>query len=105
MTTVNKGIHGWTADSEHELDGKRVLRMYTMKSSRGGIVTNVNAGVISLDGRGFTYELFGDFNETVLRNAGRATEKTIRNQHEIAVSMIDGIRARALAYYAAKEPA
>lgn len=101
-TTMGKGRDGWKAETTIELDAPYILRISTYKSSRG-LVTNATRykaerGMIS-------FEMFGDFNQTVILSGARCTEKSVATQHAAALADVEGIKAKCAAYYAGKAAA
>ena len=115
MTTMKKDIrNGWRAEDSFPLgegmDGKtlcpRTLDITTSKNYNGKLVTSA---MCSLRNNGFTCHAFGfggggDFRETIIADAVSCTEKTVAAQHALAMQQIDAIKARAVAFYAAKQP-
>lgn len=103
MNKAFKGRDGWQMESEVALDGVRVLRVSTLKGSRG-LRCSVTAVTPHADGKSYTWVMFGDFQETLLADrAARCTEKTVNEMHARAMADIENVKTRALAFYAAKE--
>ncbi len=104
--TAAKGFHGWKAEQYIPLDGNRVLRVYTLKSSSGKLVTMATAGAVSHDAgfACFSFLMGGDFSERILATDTRATEKAINAQHAAALApeAIGPVLARCAAHYAPK---
>ncbi len=97
---ISKGRDGWEAVAEVELDSERWLRVGTHKT-QGGIVTNIQA--IRLDDHDcYSFVLFQDYNARVMNKGARCTEKTISSLHNAVMDTIEGYRALALEFYAAK---
>lgn len=103
QATMRKGREGWEAESEIPLIGRRVLKVHTRKTSRG-LRCSASAVELSADGRSYTWVMFGDFGEKLADNpTARCTEKTVKEMHAAALVDIEAVKARALAFYAAKE--
>ena len=102
-TTMGKGRDGWKAETTIELEAPYIMRISTYKSSRG-LVTNATR--YKSDGKGMiSFEMFGDFNQTITLTNARCTEKTVAAQHAAALADVEGIKAKCAAYYAGKAAA
>ena len=106
-TVISKSMRGnWEAETCIELGQKnRELQITTTKSDRG-VYTSASVVTINSDDEGhkwITFAVFGDFRETLIVEAKRCTEKTVREQHDVVLKDIESIKARALHFYAAKD--
>lgn len=102
QATMRKGREGWEAETEIPLIGRRVLKVHTRKTSRG-LRCSASAVELSADGLSYTWVMFGDFGEKLADNpTARCTEKTVKEMHAAALVDIEAVKARALAFYAAK---
>jgi hypothetical protein len=110
-TCVTKGRNGWKAVTKLPLSDKQVLTIKTCRrpaSFGGQLDTTAEVGsineygslthVMSLGKRG---DFKGDFRTTLCQRAlPRATEKTVREQHEKVLANLDEVKASAIRYYA-----
>jgi hypothetical protein len=101
-TKVSQGSCGWRAETRLQLNDKQALKVDTYKDSRGVVTT---ATVIEpTDGGGFHWKPMTDFHERMREGAGlRCTEKTVRSEHAAALTDIEPVKARAVAFYAAQK--
>jgi hypothetical protein len=103
LSRVFKGRDGWQAETEVPLVGRKILTIDTRKGSRG-LRTAITGVTLAEDGRSTTWMMFGDFSEKIDAAPGtRCTEKTVREAHNAALLGVEGLKTRALAFYAAKE--
>lgn len=102
-TRIFKGRDGWEARSLFDMDNGRVLILDTHKTT-GGVVQHAMVNKRTMDGMGFEWDIFGDFSKRTVLKGLRCTEKTIREQHALALAGIEATTETALAYYAAKAP-
>ena len=97
MTQVSKGRDGFQAKDSIQLDGKRFLEVMTSKSG-GRLGTSAH---VAIHENGFvTWNMFGDFRERCMVTTQRCTEKSVTAQHATVMADIEGIKARAKAFYA-----
>jgi hypothetical protein len=83
QTDYNLDIHG----PDHE-DGKQTaLRVSTYKGSNGYIRST--AQVIYKSDMSVSFTVFRDFNKTLINEAGRATQKTLDQQHAKACQIVE----------------
>ena len=103
MTDINvyKSYYGNTADNTFPFDDGKAIRISTVKASNGKIVAS--ATVVTPTDSGFIYKVFDDFYYNPISVAGRATKKAIFDVQAAAIDMLDEIKAKARAFYAAKE--
>jgi hypothetical protein len=97
---------GWQANTDIPLEGTRVLRLHTSKHLVRGVAAGVStqASVHKVEGQFITHELFGDYSQTVARDAiSKCTEKSVTALHTKALAGLDAILAEVKAYYAAKD--
>lgn len=100
---VQKNIRGdWEAVTRMELGtANRVLEIRTGKGMR---CLYTNARVYTLDGGFMSTDLFGDFNKRLATdNGARCTEKSVRAQHEQALTVASVTLREAVAFYAGKD--
>lgn len=108
-TLKKSAFTGWIAESIHEIGpsadpvGVRVLKLSTYKDSSGRIASIARASVIE-DRGGYQVEttiVFQDYQKTVQRVEGRATEKNIVEAHKAALEVFPSFIDDAAAHYAA----
>lgn len=79
--------------------GERKLTVHTWKGSRGGVMTQASVSLHQPDGC-TSHILYGDYSERLADDRGaRCTEKTVREQHARILGGIDGVLAKAKAFY------
>lgn len=97
-----KGREGFEAESVFTLDAatQRVLIVTTSKT-RGGMT---NRFCVHVDkGDGFrTWDIFGDYNSRTEFKGVRCTDKTVRELHAQALSVVEQHLTKAAAHYANK---
>lgn len=97
-----KGRDGFEAETVFTLDAatQRVLIVTTCKT-QGGMT---NRFCVQVDkGDGFrTWDIFGDYNQRNEFKGTRCTEKTVRDLHAQALSVVGQHLAQAAAHYAKK---
>ncbi len=104
-TRVRKGHYGWEAETIVPLgffieDKPAELRLTTMKGGNGAIRT---IGAVQTHDDGFvTLRLYRDYHATVLSNHGRATEKAVTSQHDVALRDLETIKSNALFHHREK---
>lgn len=101
---LSKGRDGWTAGDRVQLSAlgaTRFLEIRTYKRSGGAIVST--ASVVKVEDGIVSFILFRDYRETVRIVKGMATEKAVASVHATAMDDIEAIKARATAFYAAKD--
>lgn len=104
MANVNKDMRGnWMAEDSIQLDDTRHLEVLTMKRSSGMLVTTVKA--VIKENNCSTYVPFQDYSDTLISSPLRCTSKNVATVHNEMMSFIEQVKAEALAFYAAKEPA
>lgn len=108
MTTrIRKGIHGWTAETDHRIGDDRVLSILTMKRSDGSLTTTATVHRLeTLRGMPMKSFAFGkDFHKAMLTEQVRCTEKAVAKQHADVLSHISTIKAAVEFHYAETEEA
>lgn len=98
-TKINKGFHGWVAETSVQLDDGHALQFTTMKRSSGGVSTTVTR--VKPTEYGYSFVAFQDFNMRVLSEPLRATEKAVADQHQRALALLDEIKAACDEHYSA----
>ena len=93
---ISKGREGWEAKTSIALDEPFILEINTYKSARG-LVTTANR--LKIEGNTMSFEMFGDFIETIIKSNKRCTEKTVKAQHVTALADVEGIKAKCAAFY------
>lgn len=82
-----------------ERKGERMLTVHTWKSGRGGVMTQASVSLHQPDGC-TSHVIFGDFSERLADDRGaKCTEKNVREQHARILSGIEGVLAKAKAFY------
>ena len=114
-THFSKGREGYealTTVDMPELGKGYQLRVSTHKRYAGGVTTSASCVEVMHDtGSGFTgfsFKMFGDFAaqvkvDGVALRAPRCTEKSVAEQHTVALAQIEVLKQSARDYYAAKE--
>jgi len=97
--TVTKRARGWHANTRVELAEPHVLEISTFKNDRGLVSV---AQRFKVDRGMKSFELFGDFNVTLMVSDNRCTEKSVRTQHSQALTRMDAILEECAAFYAKK---
>lgn len=97
-----KGREGFEAESVFALDQAthRVLIVTTCKNT-GGMISRFCVQIAKGDGIR-TWDIFGDYNERIVFKGTRCTEKTVRELHAQALSVVDHHLTQAAAHYATK---
>lgn len=104
-TRVYKSIRdGWVAESTtpllFQIEGKPTqLRLSTSK--RQGGVLETYASVQSFDDGFVTFRVFRDFSQRIIKDTMRCTEKSVRLQHDLALTMIEDVTSAALSHHKA----
>lgn len=75
-----------TATSYRKANGKD-WEISTYKSDNGILKTVAQSGKRSPDGRGFSFAMFSDPREVLIREQARATEKAVQDQHNRALKV------------------
>ena len=109
MTTrIYRDRDGWRAETQIDLEDRRVLKLRTSKCSMGRGLQTV-ATVWSYSGNGLLSHAmdlgtgYGDFREIVVTTpASRITEKLVTEQHDRLLKQVDAIRVQVGAFYALK---
>jgi hypothetical protein len=93
----------WSAESRLEFTGtNRVVKVSTHKRQGGLLVTS--ADVWHTEGGFDQWAPFSAFSEVMARSKpGRVTEKTINEQHHEAMTRINDVIERVVAFYMGKE--
>lgn len=106
-TKVAKNYHGkWFAESYVDMGtfdvaegGKRVLRISTTKGSSGPMYTSASAMTEKPDGCTVCM-IFQEYRKILIKAdpKTRCTEKSVRSQHDEALTQIDALLIEALAH-------
>ena len=101
-TSIAKTKTGWQGNTRIDLGNDIVLRITTMKSVvRGGVVTDaVVHRVERVQGYAMETYTLRDFHKRLIHWDLRATEKNVRAQHQLALDMLDRIKAEIEQHYA-----
>ena len=80
-------------------EGRAELEISTRKYSNGQIVSSAHVHFVK-DGM-VTFMMYGDFRKTVLRSSGRATQKTLNQQHSTVFNpdYLVLLKAEVIAFY------
>ena len=108
---VSKGRNGWQAESylplNDTLNTNQQLRILTdRRESLAGCQIVTTAYVVTVENGIVRYALNygvgnGDYKECLIERTGvRATEKTIRAQHQEAIANLENLKARIAHHYA-----
>ncbi|WP_456867614.1 hypothetical protein [Galbibacter sp. BG1] len=89
-TKVYKGFHGWKAQTIENANGYD-WKITTMKTSCGNITTHAQAGKTDKEGC-FTFSMFTSPNIQLYKEGGRATEKSVKEQHIKALLKFDELK-------------
>jgi hypothetical protein len=91
--SINKGAHGWAAKSIIKNLNGFDWEIYTMKTSSGFIHSIAQAGQYKDEGgyTSFSFLMFGDPRYTLLKEKRQATEKAIREIHELGLQAFEGV--------------
>lgn len=93
-----KGAFGWKAEAAVNLTDTVRLCIVTMKRSNGALITSVIGS--KREGDYYFYRVMQDFNKSVLSSTPtRTTQKTVEQQQQKALSMLDAIVADATNFY------
>jgi hypothetical protein len=98
-TYIRKGHYGWQATTNVDLDDKRVLSFTTMKRSNGQLTTTVQCMSRQEGSKFLSYVMFQDWNCRVISEVVRCTEKSVTNQHQYALSLLEELKSQCLAHY------
>ena len=107
-TLIHKGHYSkaWQAKTEINLgtedDGQQVLVIETSKGN-SSVATTASVHTISCEGRTHTHMLYEDFTLRLPATAPRCTEKAVTDLHREALAIIEDIKAKVAAFYAAKQ--
>jgi hypothetical protein len=103
-TKISRDLRGaWQGQSFVPLENNRAVRLSTLKTHSGAIVSS--ATVVTMETMGFVYQPFSDYHKRLIVSNVRATEKAVMDQHEKALAMLDEIKAEIAAFYAKKDAA
>lgn len=102
MADVKQGFHGWEATTQIDLDGDYVLRIHTMKRYGGTLATTASRMKREPTG-GLSHFPMDDFSQAIITQKVRVTSGAVKLQHDAALEQVSEIKARMVAFYAAKE--
>lgn len=95
---IYKGAFGWKAEAVVNLTDTIRLCITTMKRSSGALMTIVTGS--KLEGDYWYYTVLQDYNKGVLStNPARVTQKSVEQQQQQAMTMVDKIVADARNFY------
>jgi hypothetical protein len=95
---VSKSCFGWKAESVVNLTDTIRLCIVTMKRYNGALMTTVTGS--KREGDYWFYTVLQDFNKTVLATTpARVTQKTVEQQQDQAMALIDAIVNDASNFY------
>lgn len=102
MTAIRKNYRGnWEACSTFpmpELGVDKLLDITTTKTYSGELTTRVI--VNTKEGQFVTHMMYQDFAQHYIVSNYKCTEKKVREQHALALSELDLIKALAVSHYA-----
>lgn len=101
-TSIAKTKGGWQGNTRVDLGNDLVLRITTMRGVvRGGVVTDASVHRIERV-HGYAMEKYTrhDYHRQVIHWDLRATEKAVKAQHQLALDMLDQIKAEIERHYA-----
>jgi hypothetical protein len=101
-TSIAKTKTGWQGNTRIDLGNDMVLRITTMKGVvQGGVVTDAIVHRVERV-QGYAMETYTrhDYHKCVLNSAVRATERAVKQQHQLALDMLDRIKAEIEQHYA-----
>jgi hypothetical protein len=101
-TSIAKTKTGWQGNTRIDLGNDMVLRITTMKGVvQGGVVTDaVVHRVERVQGYAMETYTLRDFHKRLIHWNMSATEKRVRSQHQLALDMLDQIKAEIERHYA-----
>ena len=95
---IYKGAFGWKAEAVVNLTDTIRLCIVTMKRYNGALATTVTGS--KREGDYWFYTVLQDFNKTVLATTpARVTQKTVEQQQDQAMALIDAIVDDASNFY------
>ena len=95
---IYKGSFGWSAETVTNLTDTIRLCIVTMKRYNGALTTTVTGS--KREGDYWYYTVLQDFNKTVLATTpARVTQKTVEQQQDQAMGLIDAIVDDASNFY------
>lgn len=98
QSRIYKGAFGWKAEAVVNLTDTIRLCIVTMKRFNGALTTSVTGS--KREGEYWFYTVLQDFNKTVLATApARVTQKSVEQQQQQALTMLDAIVADARDFY------
>lgn len=107
MTKIYRNIrNGWTAETDHDIDGVKVLTVTTSRRSDKTLTTTVTVRTRS-EIRGMPmlcWDMGRDYHATVLKEHIRATEKSVAKQHETVLGHLSTIKDRIAEHYGEAVP-
>ena len=101
-TSITKTKGGWQGNTRVDLGNDLVLRITTMRGVvLGGVGTDAIVHRIERV-HGYAMEKYTrhDYHRRVIQWDSRATEKNVRAQHQLALDMLDQIKAEIEQHYA-----
>jgi hypothetical protein len=101
-TSITKTKGGWQGNTRVDLGNDLVLRITTMRGVvLGGVGTDAIVHRIERV-HGYAMEKYTrhDYHKRVIQWDNRATEKNVRAQHQLALDMLDQIKAEIEQHYA-----
>ena len=98
-TQVYKSHYGWQAQTRVWLDDVRVLEFMTMKRFNGQLATTATCMSKQDGSRFLCHVMCQDFNERLVAENVRVTEKAVADQHQRALAKLDEVKARCAAFY------
>jgi hypothetical protein len=101
-TSIAKTKGGWQGNTRVDLGNDLVLRVTTMRGVvQGGVVTDaVVHRVERVQGYAMETYTLRDFHKRLIHWNMSATEKRVRSQHQLALDMLDQIKAEIERHYA-----
>ena len=98
MKVFKNNRNHWQANSHVELDNSRLLRIVTMKTHSGAIVTR--AMVMHREKQGITsHSPYSDYSRLINESKARCTEKLVTDLHVEAIKGLDDLRLEAINHY------
>lgn len=90
-TSIAKTKMGWQGNTRIDLGGNRILRIVTAKALDGALCTTamVHHVVEEIGYRAERHQTRTDYGRRMIHWNTRATEKQVREQHKLALDMVD----------------
>ena len=100
-TSIAKTKTGWQSNSRIDLGNDRILRVTTAKDMDGTLTTTalVYRVVQEVDHRAEVHKARTDFGRRMMSRSIRATEAQVRNQHQLALDMVDELMPEIAKHY------